>query len=164
MKIIGKLQKIVDVNGAKEVTFTINNYIAKEQLETLQPGDYSLEIEEFKNKRTKQQNKYMWKLIKEISDRMNGVNSNEWDVYLLGLERANVKYEYVMTLPQAETLLRQNFRAIKFVRKQEKYNIYKCYYGSSKFDKQEMKDLIDALLNMAYQVGIETSYYEQFLY
>lgn len=161
MKIIGKLKNVINVNGTKEVTFIVSNYIAKEQLDALQPGEYSLEIEEFKNNRTKNQNKYMWKLIKEISDRMNGENSNEWDIYLLALERANVKYEYIMTLPKAEPLLRQNFRAIKLVRKDGEFNIYKCYYGSSKYNKKEMKDLIDAILGLAYEIGIETSYYEE---
>ena len=59
-------------------------------------------------------------------------------------------------------MLKEQFRAVQFVRvyDDEGRNEYKCFYGSSKMDTKEMSDLIDAVLDMAADEGINTAYWE----
>ena len=41
--------------------------------------------------------------------------------------------------------------------------VFKCYYGSSKMDTKEMTLLIDTILDMAEEAGVETVYYKELL-
>ena len=95
----------------------------------------------------------------------NGSRSNaEWDVYIEALERAGAKYEYIACLTAAEDMLRKSFRAIQYVKPFEggkgEMGVYKCYYGSSKMTMAEMGELIETILDMAAEAGIDTAYWE----
>ena len=126
-----------------------------------------IEIKEVKSKRTIQQNRYMWLLLHEIDVAMNGRATDEMDAYIMCLERANAKFDYIGCLPEAEQALRENFRAIKFIKKIDlngkEGNMYKVFIGSSKMDVKEMNQLIDTILDVAEQLGIETSYWKEVL-
>lgn len=129
---------------------------------------YSVEIKEVKSARSLQQNKYLWALLAEIDKELNGERSNdEWSIYIQALERAGAKYEYIGALPEAEDMIKKNFRAIKFIKKIDlngvEGNMYKCFIGSSKMDVKEMGMLIDTVLDMAMELGIETDYWKEVL-
>lgn len=122
---------------------------------------YSMEIKEPKSKRTIQQNKYMWALIREIARKQM---QDEMEIYISALEQANAKYEYVMGLETIEDELKRNFRAVKVLRpetfKGKKFIVYKCFVGSSKFDKAEMTKLLDIIIGYAEELDINTNIYE----
>lgn len=144
----------------------VNNLRSIDEMQELaENGVYLVELTHIRIARTKKQNKYMWKLIHEIAQRYG--EHDEWNIYILALEHANVKYEYLQVLPKAEKLLKENFRAIKFIKKKVENNVefhvYKCFYGSSQFSKEEMKKLIDCILGLAVRVGINTDFYEEVL-
>lgn len=122
---------------------------------------YSLEIKEYKSKRTLQQNKYMWALIREIA---RVQLQDEMEIYISALEDANAKYTYIMGLEDIQDELCKNFRAVKVVRPEyvhnKKFIVYKCFIGSSKFDKEEMAKLLDIVINYAEELNINTNIYE----
>ena len=102
----------------------------------------------------------MWEIVHEINvARGTERATDDWDVYLEALERAGAKYEYIAVLPSAENLLKDQFRAIKqmnsFEYNGKTFNSYKVFYGSSKMDKKEMGMLLDTVLDMAAELGIE---------
>lgn len=169
MKVIAKFKDILqDFNGNAIASFIIENFTHKNMLQGLDPSkEYSLEIKEVKNKRTLAQNRYMWALLHEIDIAINGRATDEMDVYVLCLERANAKFEYIACLPEAEQALKENFRAVKFIKKVDlngkEGNMYKVFIGSSKMDTKEMTVLIDTVLDIAEQVGIETDYWKEVL-
>lgn len=169
MKIIGTLRDSFRHAAGGIVSFNIENFRHAEMLKELDPQKtYSIEIKEAKSKRSLEQNKYMWALISEIDKELNGERSNdEWSIYIQALERAGAKYEYIGCLPEAEEMLKENFRAVKYIKRIDLNGkdgvMYKCFIGSSKMDKEEMGILIDTILDMAIELGIETDYWLEVL-
>ncbi len=77
------------------------------------------------------------------------------------LEEANVSYDYLLALPEAEPMLKQTFRVIRKINEREvngkKLNMYQYFIGSSKFNTQEMTELIEATLDKLAELGIVDS-------
>lgn len=122
---------------------------------------YSMEIKEPKSKRTIKQNKYMWKLIHEISK----INfQDEMEIYCLALEEANAKYEYLIGTEEVIDELRKNFRAVRVFRPEyvngKKFIVYKCFIGSSKMNTKEMLHLLEIIISWAEELGINTDPHE----
>lgn len=163
MKVIAKVKSIQ--NGVMQLQ--IDSFKSREELQELEVNNYyTVEITNLRDARTKKQNKYMWKLIHEIAQHYG--EPDEWKIYILALEHANVKYEYLQVLPKAEKLLKENFRAVKFMKKKVEngitFNVYKCFYGSSKFTKEEMQSLINSILDIAVKCGLDVEFYEGVFY
>lgn len=166
MKLIGNYSRSgKNEDFVTEITFTIReNY--KHLIQDLEKTElYSITISKAKDKRTEQQNKYMWALIGEIDKARNGDRSNDdYDIYIEALVRAGAKYTHLLVEPQAEPMLRESFRAIQLARKIQvggkRFNDYKCFYGSSKMDKKEMHDLIETILDMASECGLDILYWK----
>ena len=161
MKIIGTLRDFIPSYDGGIVSFNVDSVRHAGLLKELEPNTlYSIEIHKAKSKRSNEQNRLMWKLLSEIDKKMNGERSNdEWSIYLMALERAGAKCEYVACLPKAEDLLKKQFRAVKlmnsFQHNGRTFNQYKVYHGSSQMDSKEMSVLIDTVLDMAWEVGVE---------
>lgn len=166
-RIIGKVDRLSkDFDGNGIVSFTVPDFRQFETVRELDPEkNYAIEIKEFKGSRSLRQNRYMWALIGEIDKRMNGRPSaaGSEEIYIECLERANAKIDFICALPEAERLLRQSFRAIKYVSTiqagAQEMCLYKVVAGSSKMNKKEMSVLIDTVLDYAEQCGIEMSYW-----
>lgn len=122
--------------------------------------EYLIELKKPKDKRTLQQNKYMWKLIHEIAKKQM---QDDMDIYINALEESNAKYEYLMGLPSIQDELKKNFRAVKPVRLEihngKEFVVYKCFIGTSKFDKEEMSMVLETILRYATELGIPTGAY-----
>ena len=122
--------------------------------------EYVLELREARNKRTLQQNKFMWALIHQIATHQD-MSMNEVEIYTSALEEANAKYIYLLGIKEAEDELKKNFRAVKVVRPTiengKEYIVYKCFVGSSKLDTKEMNKLLDIIISWASELGIETN-------
>lgn len=154
-------------NGDVELTLTIDGYYntrkAKELYNQLQDKEITAILKEFKSSRSIEQNDMLWGVITQISDKVNGSHREEdlLNIYSTLLQRANIKREYIRTLPQAENILKESFRAVIEVPNSRKIENgketvgYWVYYGSSKFDTKEMTELIDIALDLATEVGIE---------
>ena len=168
MKVIGKVNKrVINEDGNLELTLEINNLYHQEQIKELKKDvDYRIEIEEVKSTRSIYQNNLMWKIIHDIAIARGGDRASEddWNIYLEALERTGAKFEYIAVLPQAEDILKKQFRAIKlmnsFEHKGKTFNQYKVYYGSSKLNTKEMSLLLEMVKDIAVESGVELSVYE----
>ena len=85
--------------------------------------------------------------------------NDTYDVYCSLLERADVASDFIIGMNDIESELRKSFRAVKFERYYEEPNgeirsVYKVYIGSSKFSKDEMRELIEIATNIAAEFGI----------
>lgn len=116
---------------------------------------YKCTIEEYKYKRSIEQNKKLWKIIHLIAKQ---TNMDDFDVYVGLLEKADAKSDYVITATDLEVELRKNFRGVKFVRRQEVNGkdcyVYKVYIGSSKMNTKEMAELLDIAILTASELNI----------
>jgi len=162
-----KIRMTYTPNGDVELTLTIDGYYnkrkAKELYNQLQDKEITAILKEFKSSRSIEQNDMLWGIITQISDKVNSSHREEdlLNIYSTLLQRANIKREYIRTLPQAENILKESFRAVIEVPNSRKIENgketvgYWVYYGSSKFDTKEMTELIDTALDLATEVGIE---------
>lgn len=118
---------------------------------------YSVEIKEYKSKRSLQQNKMLWELIHLIAKQQK---QDDMEVYCALLERADAKSDYILAKPETEEELRKSFRGVKFIRQQEvdktTFNVYKVYIGSSKMTTKEMTELIDITIQLCSELRIPT--------
>ncbi len=153
-----------DRDGNIEITFKTSR-VSDHWAKSLEyGGTYTLEALKAKPKRSLEQNALLWALIHDIAEHRNGRanTENEWEIYIEALERAGAKYELITCLPQAEQILRETSRAIKFLTSTEihgkTFNAYKVFYGSSKMNKEEMAKLLDETINIAYEEGIDVMY------
>ena len=168
MKVIGKVNKrVINEEGNLELTIEVNNLFQQEQLRSLdKTKEYRFEIDEIKQTRSIYQNNLMWEIIHEIAIARGSVRASEddWSIYLEALERTGAKFEYIAVLPQAENILKEQFRAIKlmntFEHKGKTFNQYKVYYGSSKLNTKEMSLMIETIKDMAVESGVDVSVYE----
>ena len=168
MKIVAKhLKRVINEDGYTELTLVVENRRNQELIKELETGkEYRVELNEVKARRTIEQNKLMWAVIHDIALQLYGAradSNSDWEIYLMALERAGAKYEYIAVLPQAEPILKEQFRAIKktnsFEHKGKTFNSYKVYYGSSVMNTKEMTLLLETVLDIANEVGIDTSIY-----
>lgn len=116
-----------------------------------------VEIKKVKDKKTLQQNSYMWTLIKQIARKQN---QDEMEVYCQALQEANAKYTWLEGLPEIKEKLLQVYRAVQITRYEERFGkqfaIFKCYEGTSKYDKQEMMELLEIIIGWAEELDIPT--------
>lgn len=117
-----------------------------------------------KESRSLRQNNYLWRIISLISDKINGEHTRESTMKIYGelLTEAQVKYEFVLLLPEAEEMLLGKFRAVIDTGQRREVNgkelhMYKVFIGSSKFNTKEMNELIDLAIKQAYELGIQSS-------
>lgn len=165
MKVNASFERLsYDRDGNIELTFRTSR-VSDHWAKTLDyDSNYVLEVVKAKPKRSLEQNALLWALIHDIAEHRNGRanTENEWEIYIEALERAGAKYELITCLPQAEQILRETSRAIKFLTSTEihgkTFNAYKVFYGSSKMNKEEMAKLLDETINIAYEEGVDVMY------
>ncbi|EJU22599.1 hypothetical protein HMPREF1143_1724 [Peptoanaerobacter stomatis] len=166
MDVVAKINDIVERN----ITITLSNNcdIKKIKTDIEKDKEYLIKIEDIKSKRTLQQNKYIWEIISQIDKKINGYMSDEMSIYISLIKQAKIKTVYIETVEEAKKELLKVFRYVEDVEdrvssKGIKTVLYRCYYGTSKFDKKEMADFIECLINYSYEVGIDIYGYEQML-
>ena len=157
------LRKARNEEGRTEITLELGSVQDELIIEQLEKNAlYRLNFSEVKSKRTLQQSAYMWSLIHDISEARNGSlgsSQDDWEVYIEALERAQAKFEYVACLPEAYKILQEQFRASKIMNEFEHngktFVQAKVFYGSSKMDVKEMAKLLDTVILMAQEEGVE---------
>ena len=159
MKIIAKyIKHLFNAKHQAELTLLVENYRHTSYLDELdQDAEYSVEIKKVKSKRSLQQNKYLWALIRELALKTREL---DMDLYIKLLIETDAEYEYVWAMEKTEDTLKKVFRAIKRVKAENIKGadgwLYKCYLGSSKFTVEEMNHLLDTLIRWCIEEGIET--------
>jgi len=159
-----KLDRLINTQYNSLLSFVIPLYQAK-NIELEQDKEYKLEITEIKSKRSLRQNNLMWAIINRIAQKV-GMTDNE--VYCQIVEMANIKAIYIQTLPEVKKELEKVFRVVH--EEQERISdkgvetmMFKCYYGTSKFDTKEMNDFIEQLLYYAHENEIDVREFEMYL-
>lgn len=146
-----------DFDGNLTLSFRVsreNKYAVKRAMNELRGKKLTLSIDKCKDRRSLQQNNLLWALLEMLG---NAQGQDAWDCYLDILEEANVKFEYVECLKEAVPALKKVFRALKEVeeRKGGKTVLLKCFVGSSKFNTEEMTQLIERVFDKLAQLGID---------
>ena len=159
MKIIGKVKEVKELKKGKELIIEVDSFPYINMIDDLEQKQYSIEINGVKSKRSLEQNRMMWGLIREIAIHTQG--GDELDLYCQFLEIADAQFEYIFVDANVDVnALRKVFRAVQFMGFTEidgrTMAQYKVFTGSSRFNTSEMNKLIDVILKTAYELGIES--------
>ena len=94
MKVQAKyIKRLYNDKQHSEVTFLIENFQHQRYINDLSVDkDYTIEIKERKSKRSIQQNKYLWALIRELALK---TREDDMNLYVKLLESANEVYIYM---------------------------------------------------------------------
>lgn len=151
---VSTLDELTILRNSTKLTFTVYDEKSRE----LKVGErYQLEIKE--PGRSLGQNAYMWKLIGEIAKKEDGHRGNDLEVYKRIIEMAGIKTEYLQAPVEALDRLKKAFRVVELVehRINEKGNdigLFKCYYGTSVYTKDEMILFLEALKDYCTELEI----------
>ena len=159
------LRRVKNEDDNTELTILVENYSNQELVkELVKDVNYRVNFSVIKSQRSIEQNKLLWSIIHEIAISRGGERASEddWDIYLEAIERAGAKFEIMQGLPQIEKILKEQFRAVKkldeFDYNGQTFASFKVYYGSSKMNTKEMSLLIETVLDMAAEEGIQIDY------
>jgi hypothetical protein len=158
MKVSGRIvgANIDFKSGKPTVSFEVNERGDFEQMidELKDIEKLSIEVKQYREKRSLNANNYAWKLLTEIA---NVTRGSKEEIYLYMLKRygqselISVKahipiHEYVKYCEEAgESTLNGNL-----------FKHYKVYKGSSEFDTREMSIFLDGVVDEAKGLGIQT--------
>lgn len=175
--IANKASKYINEDGDCVVSFVVKdveklsvNLAFEEQHAVKNRIDIELDVDfkPHRSNRSLEQNKALWFLLTKLSEAINGTKdrTSTEEVYCMMLEEANIKYDYILALPEAESLLRKSFRAIRKIDEREvngkTLNMYQYFIGSSKYDVDEMTQLIKNTLLKLDELDVHDSEVEAF--
>lgn len=166
--LIGKIRDFaIDVMSRKQLLTVEIDGDCRELIDRLKDKKLSIDIKEFRKKRSLTANSYYWSLVHKISE-INGV-SDAWthNLYLRDCHCLDtVAGETIaVTIPdtdeaEIDVLNRTDIHLLPTARtKQGKDGTLRYYLklrGSSDFDSKEMSRLIDFCVADAKEMGIET--------
>lgn len=143
-----KLNMTFEVN--EQPTDEINNIASCEKL--------SIEVKKFRQKRSLDANAYCWVLMSKIAEK---TNSGKDEVYEEMLQRYGYFYKdekgYITITVKAEVDMSKITGHWKFYKGNGTFSSYLMIKGSSEYDSAEMAKFIDAVIQEAKELGIETA-------
>ena len=148
------------MNGRVEISFITEKSILR-QLEGLKDDiELSVQVKEYRKKRSLSQNAYMWVLLDEIG---KAVNRSKEDIYRELVKDYGV-FEIIPLKDEAVKRFNHNwaknglgwFTDVLGKSKLKGYTNLIVYYGSSTYDTKEMTRLLDAVINECQELGIQT--------
>ena len=162
MKLTGQIDDVtVSLTGKPKLTLVINEksdllcgYDDLKDIEKL-----SIEIKQYREKRSLNANAYAWKLIGEIADI---VRASKDEIYLEMLRKYG-QSELISVLAHipVQYYLKYYDEAGESWLNGKLFKHYRVYKGSSEFDTREMSILIDGIVGEAKELGIQTETPEQ---
>jgi hypothetical protein len=166
MKIIAKFNDMYYTEDNEViVSFKTNNFQSKARFKEMDKNvAYSIDFKPVPNKRTELQNKMMWELCKELAMKINGDNDIN-AIYCNAIERFSPLFIPVLTSLDNKDKLLSGFRAVKLLSVNDingqQVGNFQCFVGSSNFNKKEMAMLLDGLLFMAQEAGLDWKYWKE---
>ena len=142
----GKPKLELSVNEVNDFKQLVDDLKDKERL--------SVEIKQYREKRSLNANNYAWKLITEIA---NVLRASKEEIYLCMLRRYG-QSELISVLSHIpiEHYVRYFEEAGESTLNGKLFKHYRVYKGSSEFDSREMAIFIDGIISEAKSIGIQT--------
>lgn len=132
----------------------------RNSFDALREVDVEVSIEKWRDKRSKDANSYMWVLLDKMADVLNATKEA---LYLNYIRKYGMFKDFTITEDEAKT-----FRVVweafgtGWPTEQVDYApdgeriVIRAYYGSSRYDTKRMSRLIDAIVQDAKELGIDT--------
>ena len=115
----------------------------------------SVEIKQYRQKRSLDSNAYMWTLLAKLA---TVLNTDKDSLYLEMLDRYGV-FTHIVVKPEMVDRVRTEWRTVRELGEvtiNGKTGIQlMCYFGSSTYNSAEMAKLIDGVVSECKEVGVE---------
>lgn len=157
MKVTGKIinatvglksqkgELLLQVNELQDFKDLVDQYNTKEKL--------SIEIKQYRRKRSLDANAYCWVLIGEIA---NVLRATKDEIYLDMLKKYGQQFIVKIKNRDKERFERtQKYWEVHETLTDGKAQYYRLFIGSSEYDSHEMSILIDGIISEATQMGIQ---------
>ena len=154
MILTGKLKDFTrSFSGECSIIFSLDKSLNNEALNGLKDKILSIDIKEYKEKRSNQQNRLFWKTIGAIAKH---TGHDDYEIYVAILERANILSEYLYSNNDMMDKLKgtKGIRGVKFVGITNNQYVYKVYFGSSNMNVKEFNQLIEEAQKLASEAGV----------
>ena len=155
METIGRIKNVSRdfITDKLLVTFEVDNVPNFNELK----GDLDIKAEKHRNKKSRNANSYMWKLLQLMAE---ATKSDRETLYLEMLKRYSRAFTFLIVKENALERTMQEFRTcvdlgVVRVNGQEGHQL-QVFFGSSTFDTKEMSVLIDGVVSEAKELGVET--------
>ena len=144
-----------------EIILSVEGNIQQEVEElkqiTAKGKELSVEIKQFRQKRSLDSNGYMWVLLGELAEKL--LTSKD-ELYLLMLDRYGV-YTHIVVKPNMVDKVKQEWKITRelgpvVINGQDGIQL-QCYFGSSTYDTKEMARLLEGVVAECKEVGIDTA-------
>lgn len=116
----------------------------------------SVEIKQYRHRRSLDANAYMWVLLSKMADVLKTTKD---DLYLIMLERYGI-FTHIIVKASVVEKIKQEWRTVRElgeVTVNGKTGIQlQCFFGSSAYDTKEMSVLIDGVVQECKELEIET--------
>ena len=127
---------------------------------------YTVEIKEFREKRSLSANNYLWRLLDEmaaVKSRMDEAPCTKEDLYLDYVRECGPFKDFELSMDEAKTFQVAWSRLgtgwpteqVDFTPDGERVTV-RAYYGSSTYNTRQMSRLIDLVVQDAKALGVET--------
>lgn len=116
-----------------------------------------ISVHKWKEDRTLAQNNFLWACIGDIAKVTQ--NHDRWQIYLEMLKRYG-KFTYILVKPEAVERFKKEWREVEELGeittdKGEKASQLRVYYGSHLYTTEEMKYLLDGVIDEMKQLNIK---------
>lgn len=157
MKVEAWIKNLSRYYDGTELILTIDN----RYFQGLQKLDerVTLDIKDWEEEKTSQQNKYIWVLIGKIDKKINGFRKDEMSIYKNLLTQAKVRTEVLTVLPETVETFKRAFRVVEILEDGEERKTIRCYPGLSLLTKKQTSDFIEVLIQRCVDEGIEYDLY-----
>lgn len=157
---IGKLKDLTfNGDGTQNITVTVGANF-REMYDKLKDADVTVDIKKASKKRSLTANNFCWALCSDIGKAMTPPEAKE-DIYRKAIKAVGVFTPYPLKNEDVETVIKRWERNgegwfIEVVdnSKLDGYKLIHMYYGTSTYTADEMKVLIDWLVDQAEQMQI----------
>lgn len=145
----------IGLDGTYNLTLTTGEDL-RVMYDNLHGKELSVEIKEFRNRRSLDANAYAWVLMQKLAV---ALHTSREEVYLLMLERYGV-FTHLIVKPAVVERMGAEWRAFKelgevTVNGTTRVQI-QLFFGSHTYDTKEMSALIDGIVDECKNLGIET--------
>jgi len=157
----GRLKDLtINRDGSQNVTITVTSDF-RGTFDKLNGQDVTVEIKKASKKRSLTANNFCWALCSDIGRALNPPRSKE-EIYREAIKAVGVYTPYPLKAEDVETVMRRWssngdgwFIEVVDNSKLEGYKLIHMYYGTSTYTADEMKILLDWLVDQAEQMQIQ---------
>lgn len=166
MNCTGKIQNISRdwKSGQLQITFSVNEPAVINEIESLKDCEkLSIEAKKYRAKRSLDANAYCWVLMTKIAEVISTVEAviSKDEVYEDMLQKYGYIYQdddgYITVTVRSDVDMSKIQGHWKFYKGNGKFSSYLMIKGSSEYDTAEMARFIDAVVQEAKELGIETA-------